>query len=373
MSTQTPSDHNRSTQTLNYRLAVKQQILLTPNTDKSIYSLQLVAKEEKPIAYQAGDWVLVQAVNPTEMVEALLAKLGLCAEEELHIPRFGTLSVHTLLTEKLELTQLNPAILNKLKRQFGLGDWPDRQAMMDYAFGRDILDLLDAFPSLQKMGRDFLALLSPLAPRYYSIASDLGNKGQLDLLYRHVQYETAGRLHQGVASTWLSKQQVGDEICLEIKSNPLFKLPASKDTPIVMIASGTGLAPFVGFMQQRVQQGAQANYLFFGEQHPEQSCLLCDQLHAWQAQGDLRVEFAFSRHQQKAYVQDKLAEQKSLLWDLWQAGAVIYLCGSLNKMGKSVEQFWQALFAEKQSMDSQEAAAFWMAQRKAKRIQMEVY
>jgi cytochrome P450 / NADPH-cytochrome P450 reductase len=48
-----------------------------------------------------------------------------------------------------------------------------------------------------------------------------------------------------------------------------FVLPATPETPIIMIGPGTGIAPFIGFMQERQQllsrnQKLGDAYLYFG-------------------------------------------------------------------------------------------------------------
>lgn len=344
---------------------------LTPNADKSIFWLEL--STDNSMDYQPGDWALISGKNSLELVIKVLKSLSISETDLVEFPRIGNLPAGKLLQEKLEISQLNPAILNKLQRQFqiALGLWPDRASMMDYAKGKDVLDLLESMPEVAKLGAQFLPLLSPLAPRYYSIASSGPKK--LSLLYRRVEYLTNGRVHYGAVSNWLAKQPAGEVLKVEIKANPTFKLPAGKNVPIVMIASGTGLAPFLGFMEQRIADGEFDNWLFFGETHPENACLQCEQLKAWQADSFLTLNLAFSRVEPKAYVQDALQQTREQLWDKWQQGAIVYLCGSQQKMAVGVQAFWQALFAEKLSLCESEAADFWQQMRTQKRIQMDVY
>lgn len=354
--------------------------LLTSNADKAIYSIELMPfHKDQAFDYQPGDWALVSGINPKPLVEKVLTLLQLDFNKPIELKRFGMLPAGKALSECLEITQLNPAILNKLQRQFqiGLEIWPDRAAMMTYAQGSDVVDLLEAFPEVSALGVEFLQLLSPLAPRYYSIASanTTGDNfsAPLRLLYRRVEYQSHGRTRLGVASNWLANQPAGEVLSVDIKSNPTFKLPAGKNTPIIMIASGTGLAPFLGFMEQRMTNQETDNWLFFGETHPEKTCLHCEKLNAWQADGFLRVDYAFSRIESKAYVQDILKQNSDEVWQKWQQGAVVYLCGSQNKMAVAVQTLWQQWFAEKLNLSEAEAADYWQQMRKQKRIQMDVY
>lgn len=353
-----------------YSLQILENRLLTPEADKSIYSLVLVNTDGE-IDYQPGDWALIQGQNPSDLAGDIIEKLNLSSEQVVSLPRLGDLSVQEALAQKLEITQLNPAILNKIQRKYQIGAWRDRQEMIDYAQEKDILDLLDAFPQLQTSGLDFLSLLSPLAPRYYSIAS--ASTEELRLLYRQVEYQKSDRLRQGAVSTWLSRQKPGETIGVEIRHNPQFKLPDHPKTPIIMIASGTGLAPFIGFIEQRVSDLAFDNWLFFGETHPDKACLNCEQLAQWQTKQQLKLTQAFSRIEPKAYVQDKLEEYKEDLWEKWQQGAVVYLCGSQQKMAPEVQAFWVKLFAEKRQLDQESARKFWQESCQSKRIQQDIY
>lgn len=353
---------------------IKENVLLTPMAvDKSVYYLCLVPDEDEPndaIMYQPGDWLTVQCQNETALVESVLSLLQMNPDEIVTLRRAGEVTAFTALQSHLELTQLNPAILNKLQRQYQIGEWADRQAMMDYAKGRDIIDLLQAFPQLQTMGTDFLSLLSPLAPRYYSIASAPNKENRVAIAYKLVEYEGNGRVRKGVATHFMAQKTVGDKITITIQPNRTFKLPLEATTPIVMIGSGTGVAPFLGFMSARSQQQAGDNVLFFGETHRE-SCFLFEQeWQKWQEAGQLQLFTAFSRDQaDKLYVQDVLKAQQALLKQQLEKGAVIYICGSQQQMAAGVERLFKDLFAGEWSDKQWD----WDALKKAGRIQMDVY
>ncbi|MEA3404804.1 MAG: hypothetical protein U9R28_03575 [Pseudomonadota bacterium] len=202
--------------------------------DKSIFHLVLTT-EEQPLNYQAGDWLTIQASNQTEWVDEILEQLSLTGDELIELRRVGSVSCREALTHQLEISQLNPAIFNKLQRQHQIGSWSDRQAMMDEAYGLDILDLLNRFPELKKWGIEFLLLLAPLGPRYYSIASSpIAVGSEVHLVVKQVEYcnsTSSKRVHHGVASTAISLLKVGDEIEGELKFNPTFKLPEDSATP----------------------------------------------------------------------------------------------------------------------------------------------
>lgn len=364
------------------RLTVQSHFCLTPkSTDKSIYYLTFSLPEgsDGSLNYQPGDWLTIQPVNRVETVKAILDQLNLQGDEEIELRRVGLVSVYEALEKHLELTQLNPAILNKLQRQMQIGDWQGRQEMIDYAYGKDILDLLQSFPQLQTLQLDFLSLLSPLAPRYYSIASSDAKQQQVSILYRQVCYKNNERTRLGVASNFLIEQDEGALLEVEIKNNPTFKLPEQADVPVIMVAAGTGLAPFIGFMQQKKhlsQQGQASaeNLLFYGETHQATNCLFCEQFAEWQSQGLIKNHYAFSRDQaEKIYVSQRLLEQAEQVWQLIEKGAYFYICGSQDQLAVSVKEAMLSIFCKQGNLTIEQAEEYWNNLRKTKRLQQDVY
>ncbi len=364
------------------RLAIKSHACLTEGSaEKSIHylTLNLPTGDKTLLDYQPGDWLTVQPKNRLLMVEAILELLDLNGTEQIELRRAGVVTSSTALQHHLEITQLNPAILSKLQRQYNMGNWQDRQAMVEFAKGKDIIDLLEYFPELQKMGSEFLSILSPLAPRYYSIASANLTGREVSILYRQVNYHHNARERFGVASNFILEQGIEGELEVEFKANPTFKLPLDRSKPIIMLAAGTGLAPFIGFMQQR-ELWAQAGenlgqaVMFYGETNQATNCLFCHEFKEWQNQGLVENFYAFSRDQaEKVYVSHKLYEQAQKLWRLLQAGAYLYICGSQEKLAVSVKHAFIDIFQQQAGMTLEEAEQEWQSLRKQKRLQQDVY
>ncbi|CAG9182937.1 sulfite reductase subunit alpha [Cupriavidus pinatubonensis] len=176
--------------------------------------------------------------------------------------------------------------------------------------------------------------LSPLPHREYSIAS-LPQDGQVELLVRQTRH-VDGRL--GLASGWLtSHTPVGARIALRIRTNRSFHPPAD-DRPLVLIGNGTGLAGLRGHLKARALAGRHRNWLFFGERSARHDGFFADELAAWQAEGVLeRVDLVYSRDGNALrYVQDALRERAPALREWVEAGAAIYVCGSLQGMAGGV-------------------------------------
>ncbi|KAL8584690.1 hypothetical protein ACOMHN_035611 [Nucella lapillus] len=99
-----------------------------------------------------------------------------------------------------------------------------------------------------------LATLRPLQPRYYSISSSpLLTENQLSLTVAVVRYrEEGGMEEEGVATTYLQdRMDIGQSLPVFVTVNPDFRLPPSPTTPILLISAGTGIAPFMAFVQDR--------------------------------------------------------------------------------------------------------------------------
>ena len=66
-----------------------------------------------------------------------------------------------------------------------------------------------------------------------------------------VRYKTLGRKRTGVATTYLQDRlDIGETMPAFISHNPEFRLPSSR-SPVIMVGPGTGIAPFMAFIQER--------------------------------------------------------------------------------------------------------------------------
>ncbi len=108
-----------------------------------------------------------------------------------------------------------------------------------------------------------------------------------------------------------------------------------------MVGPGTGVAPFLGFLEERRALGHRAaNWLFFGEQRRATDFYYRDELDRLRRDGLLtRLDTAFSRDQRaKVYVQDRMREHGAQLWSWLQDGAHFYVCGDASRMAKDVDR-----------------------------------
>jgi sulfite reductase alpha subunit-like flavoprotein len=104
-----------------------------------------------------------------------------------------------------------------------------------------------------------------------------------------------------------------------------------------MISAGTGIAPFLGFLQHRETCQRTANaalgeaWLFFGCRHRSRDFLFESELNTHLATGSLsRLVTAFSRDQpgNKVYIQHKLREYSAHVFRiLFEEDGFLYVCG----------------------------------------------
>ena len=112
--------------------------------------------------------------------------------------------------------------------------------------------------------------------RRYSIANarSLDNSEEVDIqiIVRRCFYidEVSGEELPGVASNFLCDAQPGDSITLTGPYKNVFKMPKDPDSNMLMIGTGTGIAPFRSFVQSiyASQQGWSGQVrLFYGDRN----------------------------------------------------------------------------------------------------------
>lgn len=242
----------------------------------------------------------------------------------------------------------------------------------------DVLDFITAFKSIKIPFTDLLQCVPEMNPRLYSIASSLKkHAGQVHLTVGKVNYQKNGRLRKGVASTMLADRvSKGSELKVFIQPSHGFTVPADDKLPIIMVGPGTGIAPFVSFLQEREATNATGdNWLFFGDQKSESDFLYREMIEDYVKRGLLsQLDTAFSRDQDyKIYVQDRMREKGAEIYKWLDAGGHFYVCGDASRMAKDVDDALHEIVAQHGKMSSDQAAAYVKQLANDARYQRDVY
>lgn len=193
----------------------------------------------------------------------------------------------------------------------------------------------------------------PYKLRLYSIASarqgDDGQHKTLSLCVKRAitTVPETGEVFKGVCSSFLCDLKAGDTAKLTGPVGKSFLLPPSPDANLVMVATGTGIAPFRAFLRHRDPAAPGQAWLFFGAQ-TRQDYLYQEEMEAFDAQKACRVITAFSREEKnsaggKMYVQHRLAEHGETLFALLkQPNTYFYMCG-LRGMEAGIQEGLQGI------------------------------
>lgn len=242
----------------------------------------------------------------------------------------------------------------------------------------DVLDFITSFKTLKIPFTDLLQCVPEMNPRLYSIASSLKkHANQVHLTVGKVNYEKNGRLRKGVASTMLAERVAeGGELQVFIQPSHGFTVPANPELPIIMVGPGTGIAPFVSFLQEREATNSPGdNWLFFGDQKSESDFLYREMIEDYQQRGVLnKLDTAFSRDQEfKIYVQDRMREQGAEIYKWLEAGGHFYVCGDASRMAKDVDDALHEIVAQHGNMSADEASDYVKRLASDARYQRDVY
>lgn len=357
-------------------------ILNGRGSDKETHHLEL-SLEGSGLSYEPGDSLGVYPLNAPDVVDALLAALKFKGDEPVAVGEVQS-SLHDAFLRHLEITTITrPAIkayaeLVKSSRLGLLVDDQHKKELADYLYGRELVDLVTEFPASKISPQDFVNCLRKLPPRLYSIASSLKqHPDEVHLTVAAVRYHANGRDRKGVCSTYFA-DRIGEDstIAVYVDTNSNFKLPASPDTPVIMIGPGTGIAPFRAFMEEREATGASGqSWLFFGDQHFMQDFLYQAEWLRYLKQGVLsRMDVAFSRDQDhKVYVQHRMQEHSRDLYSWLQDGAHLYVCGDEKRMAHDVHQALLDLVGKEGGMSGDQAEEYVRQLQRSKRYQRDVY
>ncbi|PXF41619.1 Ferredoxin--NADP reductase, cyanelle [Gracilariopsis chorda] len=226
----------------------------------------------------------------------------------------------------------------------------------------------------------------PHKVRLYSIAStrhgDFGDGKTVSLSVKRLVYtDDDGNEVKGVCSNHLCDLKAGDKVQISGPVGTAMLMPEDPNATIIMLATGTGVAPFRTFMRRAFAENNSdfkftgTMWLFLGV--PTSSTLLYqEEFEEMKANypGQVRLDYAISREQQdadgkKMYLQNRMKEYEEELYELFQKeNTYVYMCG-LAGMEGGIDEFMSARF-EKDGRDWNE---YRRSMKKAGRWEVETY
>jgi len=216
-------------------------------------------------------------------------------------------------------------------------------------------DLKDSDPFLKYVEGQSIGIMpagedangKPHKLRLYSIAStrhgDNFNGNTVSLCVRQLQYEKDGETINGVCSTYLCDIKPGDKVKITGPVGKEMLLPDEQDANIVMLATGTGIAPMRAYLRRMFEPTEKEKnkwnfrgkaWLFMGA--PKSANLLYEEdLQRYLAENPDNFKYtkAISREQQntkggRMYIQDRVLESANELFNMIEDEKThIYLCG----------------------------------------------
>jgi len=196
---------------------------------------------------------------------------------------------------------------------------------------------------------------APQRMRLYSVAcsrtGEQGRAGVLALTVKRVVDEDGQGKAPGVCSNYLCDSRPGDELRLTGPFGADFLMPEDAAAGLLMICTGTGVAPMRAMMARaREAGGGRGGMLIYGGRSPVEMAYH-DALaspRAGMEQGGVGIHFGYSRvsGQPRRYVQDVVQEQGAAVLALLDDGrSHVYVCG-LKGMEQGVLQAFAAVCRE---------------------------
>uniref|UniRef100_A0A224XGP0 Putative nadph cytochrome p450 reductase n=1 Tax=Panstrongylus lignarius TaxID=156445 RepID=A0A224XGP0_9HEMI len=250
-----------------------------------------------------------------------------------------------------------------------------------------LLDLLQSFPSCKPPLSLIVEHLPRLMPRAYSIASSpFVHPNSIRIVLNLVQ-DSRGR--DGICTSWLYEKarhlldlttqfnaltlqnQEENMIPIFLRKYSKFRIPVNLTSPLIMIGPGTGVAPFIGFLEHIKKQwdnennlSSLDNTLLFGCRFKDKDYIFKDDLKLYNNRKVLnKLMVCFSRESYTAenekYVQDLFKKEKTVLINkLMKSDTFLFICGDALNMAREVHEVIVDCISEVQGISKEEAILF---------------
>eukprot|EP00465_Bigelowiella_longifila_P006907 CAMPEP_0185270236 /NCGR_PEP_ID=MMETSP1359-20130426/41834_1 /TAXON_ID=552665 /ORGANISM="Bigelowiella longifila, Strain CCMP242" /LENGTH=195 /DNA_ID=CAMNT_0027861711 /DNA_START=57 /DNA_END=644 /DNA_ORIENTATION=- len=190
-------------------------------------------------------------------------------------------------------------------------------------------------------------------------------------------------LEGGVCTNFLAKLKPERDAAPVFVRPSTFRLPKQVSLPIIMIGPGTGLAPFMGFIQEfQYKSSRDHNYdkekgqrmLYFGCRRSDEDFIYKEQLLSARERGVLDdLQLAFSREgKEKVYVQHLMSKNGPALYRCLERGGYIFVCGGTS-MGREVKDAFVSLVRSEGGKAEADARAYVESLSKSGRYVQELW
>nr|WP_199161585.1 flavodoxin domain-containing protein [Elizabethkingia sp. ASV34] len=317
-------------------------------SDKETYHIEI--ETEEPIAYRPGDALGVIPYNPKSVVKEIIGLTGIDPEKQIQTARVNA-SAEELLHQHLNISYLLKTTVAQYAQITG-HDIPETRL--------SLLDLLRIYPVKNaEEFEDVIKALTVQAPRLYSVSSSPEAHGdsEIHITVAKSEFLINDKKQNGLCSGFLSEFEEDGAVEFYIQEAKHFKLPeTAKD--VIMIGPGTGIAPFRSFLWERDATGAEGrNWLFFGDRSFVSDFLYQSEFQDFLKTGALtNLDLAFSRDTaEKVYVQHRLQQKSSEVFQWLEGGASVYVCGAKEPMSKDVEETLLGIIRHEGKRNEEEA------------------
>ncbi|XP_013141568.1 PREDICTED: methionine synthase reductase [Papilio polytes] len=252
-----------------------------------------------------------------------------------------------------------------------------------------ILDLFEIFKTCKPPVEVILEHLPRLLPRPYSIVNScLLNPNEVKICFSVMDI---GNNRKGLVTGWLEslihksledmmsnititdkKYTTIDKVPIYLRKNVnQFSFPENMSKPMLLIGPGTGVAPYIGFLEEQMKEKKpnESIWLFFGCRNPDLDFIYKDKLQEFKDSGVLtKLITAFSRLEncEDKYIQDAIFSNGEEVAKLLKNGALVYVCGDVKTMAIKVKESLVKCLVNFNEFTQDEAEKFVYAMQKEK-------
>ena len=368
---------------------IASELISRPNKEKSVKEYYQVTLSSA-IEYQVGDTIGVLCHNRPEEVDLIKNRLtdadskswtkpcqvtlsteaSAKAKQPPHLP-LGVTSLLKIFSSAVDVRAVPKKLLLRALLEFTDSD-EDRQLLTVLASKEggaeytakvrepqlSLLDLLALVPSCRPPASLLLEHLPRLLPRPYSLSSSPSDSpGEISWIFTRV---TEPR--PGLATSWLSGLQAGSLLSVYPRSSHGFSPPEDLSADYIMVAAGSGIGPFIGFLKDRLARRERGDtvtgrcWLVFGCRYSDGDFLkkeFINQLKQSNLLSKLNVSFSREKLGGPKYVQDSLKLERETLFEwLHQNDATFYICGDAKGMATDVKKTVNEILSEKLGTES---------------------